>query len=110
MDPMFTSSSIERLAARLGVESGSRRIGRTTLVRLTARGRDLQQRMAEVYASVVDAEVTGHFTEQEADVLVELSKRFDPPSPASTWNGRSKMLRRFNPEMHGSGARAELAE
>jgi len=33
---MSTSSSIERLAARLGVESGSRRIGRTTLVRLTA--------------------------------------------------------------------------
>jgi hypothetical protein len=30
-----TSSSIERLAAQLGVESGSRRIGRTTLVRLT---------------------------------------------------------------------------
>jgi len=36
MDPMFTSSSIERLAARLGVESGFRRIGRTTLLRLTA--------------------------------------------------------------------------
>ena len=36
MDPMSTNSSIERLAARLGVESGSRRIGRTTLVRLTA--------------------------------------------------------------------------
>src|SRR5436305_1892955 len=35
MDPKFTSSSIERLAARLGVESGSRQIGRTTLFRLS---------------------------------------------------------------------------
>jgi len=85
-------------------------VGRTTLVQLTARGRDLQQRMAEVYASVVGAEITGHFTEQDAEVLVELSKQFDPPSPASTWSERSKMPRRFNPEMHGSGARAELAE
>jgi hypothetical protein len=33
---MATNSSIERLATRLGVGSGSRRIGRTTLVRLTA--------------------------------------------------------------------------
>ena len=36
MDPMATSSSIERLATRLGIASGSRRIGRTTLVRLSA--------------------------------------------------------------------------
>ncbi len=36
MDPRVTSSSIERLAARLGVASGSRKIGRTTLIRLTA--------------------------------------------------------------------------
>jgi len=33
---MGTSSSIERLAARLGVESGGRRIGRTTVVRITS--------------------------------------------------------------------------
>ncbi|HEV8124210.1 MAG TPA: DUF4956 domain-containing protein [Gemmatimonadales bacterium] len=32
---MALASSIERLAARLGVESGNRRIGRTTLLRLT---------------------------------------------------------------------------
>jgi len=31
----MAATTIERLAARLGVESGSRRIGRTTLVRLT---------------------------------------------------------------------------
>ncbi len=36
MDPIAKNSSIERLAARLGVESGSRQIGRTTLVRLTS--------------------------------------------------------------------------
>lgn len=35
MDPFAKSSSIERLAVRLGVASGSRQIGRTTLVRLT---------------------------------------------------------------------------
>ena len=35
MDPI-ANSSIERLAARLGVESGSRQIGRTTLVRVTS--------------------------------------------------------------------------
>ena len=85
-------------------------IGRTMVVQLTARGRDLQQRMAEVYASVVDAEIVGQFTEQEANVLVELSKRFDPPSSASTRNERSKILRRFNPETYRSGAPAELAE
>ena len=33
---MATNSSIERLAARLGIGSGSRQIGRTTLVRLCA--------------------------------------------------------------------------
>jgi Domain of unknown function (DUF4956) len=33
---MATSSSLERLASRLGVGSGSRQIGRTTLVRLSA--------------------------------------------------------------------------
>jgi Domain of unknown function (DUF4956) len=33
---MAMNSSIERLATRLGIGSGSRRIGRTTLVRLTA--------------------------------------------------------------------------
>ncbi|MEP7326967.1 MAG: hypothetical protein ABI836_13535, partial [Gemmatimonadota bacterium] len=32
---MALASSIERLAARLGVESGTRKIGRTTLFRLT---------------------------------------------------------------------------
>jgi DNA-binding MarR family transcriptional regulator len=85
-------------------------VGRTMLVQLTARGRNLQQRMAEVYASVVDAEITGQFTEQEADVLVELSKRFDLPSSASKGNERSKILRRFNPETYRSGAPAELAE
>ena len=85
-------------------------VGRTMLVQLTARGRDLQQRMAEVYASVVDAEITGYFTEQEADVLVERLKLFDPPSSASTWNERSKILRRFSPETSRSGAPAELAE
>src|SRR5437773_1309760 len=36
MDPIKKNSSIERLAARLGVDSGSRKIGRTTLVRLTS--------------------------------------------------------------------------
>jgi hypothetical protein len=35
LEAMATDSSIERLAARLGVESGSRRIGRTTLARLS---------------------------------------------------------------------------
>lgn len=85
-------------------------VGRTMLVQLTARGRDLQQRMAEVYASAVEAEITGDFTGQEADLLVELLKRLDPPSCASTWNDRSKVLRRFNPETHRSGAPAELVE
>ncbi|HYS11130.1 MAG TPA: DUF4956 domain-containing protein [Myxococcales bacterium] len=36
MDPIAKNSSIERLAVRLGVASGSRQIGRTTLVRLTS--------------------------------------------------------------------------
>ncbi len=85
-------------------------VGRTMLVQLTARGRDLQQRMGEVFASVVDAEITGEFTGQEADLLIELSKRFDPPLSASAWNERSKMPRRFNPETYRSGAPAELAE
>lgn len=85
-------------------------VGRTMLVQLTARGRDLQQRMAEVYASVVEAEITGQFNGQEADVLIELSKRFDLPSSATTWNERSKMLRRFNLEAYRSGVPAELAE
>jgi DNA-binding MarR family transcriptional regulator len=76
-------------------------VGRTMLVQLTARGRDLQQRMAEI---------TGHFTEQEAESLVELSKRFDPPPSAPTSNERSKILRRFNPETCRSSAPAELAE
>jgi len=31
MDPIAKNSSIERLAVRLGVASGSRQIGRTTL-------------------------------------------------------------------------------
>ena len=85
-------------------------VGRTMLVQLATRGRDLQRRMAEVYASVVDAEVTRQFTGQDADVLVELSKRLDPPSYASGRNERSKSPRRFTPETYRSGAPAELAE
>lgn len=50
--------------------------GRTMLVRLTARGRELQQRMAEVYASAINQEFSGQFTEEEADALVALLDRF----------------------------------
>jgi DNA-binding MarR family transcriptional regulator len=85
-------------------------IGRTMLVQLTARGRDLQKRMAEVYASVVDMEITGQFTEHEADVLLELSKRFESPSSASAEDALSEIPQRFDRETYGSSAPAELAE
>ena len=70
----------------------------------------VRQRMAEVYASVVEAEITGQCTAQEADALVELSNRFDAPSSARMWDERSKMLRRFNTDTQRSRAPAALAE
>lgn len=85
-------------------------VGRTMLVQLTARGRDLQRHMAEAYASVVHTEITVDFTEQEADALAELLKELDPPSSASSWNERGKMLRPFNPEMLGASVSAAPTE
>ena len=78
---------VSRLVDRLA-EGGliSRRrlpaVGRPVLVSLTARGRDLQQRMAEVYASAVDSEIDSQFSQQEAaDVIVLLNRMFGVCSP-----------------------------
>jgi DNA-binding MarR family transcriptional regulator len=56
--------------------------GRTTLIRLTGRGLELQRRMAEALTSVVDAEVVGQFPEQESTILVALLGRFCQPYQA----------------------------
>lgn len=77
-------------------------VGRPILIRLTERGRDLQQRMMEIYASVVEAEVTGHFSEQEAADLVALLSRFyrAPSVPFETAVERASELRCLDPERH----------
>jgi DNA-binding MarR family transcriptional regulator len=58
-------------------------VGRTSLIRLTDRGLALLRRMADVYASVVDAEIVGQFPEQEAAMLLALLDRFYQASSAS---------------------------
>jgi DNA-binding MarR family transcriptional regulator len=59
--------------------------GRTTLIRLTERGFALQQRMAEVYTSVVETEIVGQFPEPDAAILLALLQRFyQAPSPAGS--------------------------
>lgn len=81
---------VSRLIERL-VEGGlvvRRRLpvaGRTSLIRLIDRGLELQQRMAEVYASVVDTEIVGQFPEPEATILLTLLDRFyqAPSEPGS---------------------------
>jgi DNA-binding MarR family transcriptional regulator len=78
---------VSRLIERL-VEGGlvaRRRLsvaGRTSVIRLTAHGLALQQRMAEVYATVVETEIVGQFPEQEAATLLSLLERFYQASSA----------------------------
>jgi DNA-binding MarR family transcriptional regulator len=76
--------------------------GRTTLIRLTNRGRELQHRMAEVYVSAIEGEVSGQFTEGEAAALVALLDRFyhatsspDRDENVETWPHSSPEGRRF---------------
>jgi DNA-binding MarR family transcriptional regulator len=85
-------------------------IGRPLLIRLTERGRDLQQRMAEVYTSAVDAAIIGQFSEQEAALLVALLGRFyhAPSASAEPVAGKVHGLRHFNSERCEVGALAEL--
>jgi DNA-binding MarR family transcriptional regulator len=60
-------------------------VGRPILVRLTGRGRDLQQRMMETCVSVVEAEVMRHFSEHEAsDLVVLLSQLYRTLMPLET--------------------------
>jgi DNA-binding MarR family transcriptional regulator len=76
-------------------------VGRTTLIRLTERGLELQQRMAEVYASVVDAELVGQFSEQEAAMLLPLLDRlYQEPSVPNNVTSEARLM----------PARRELAE
>jgi DNA-binding MarR family transcriptional regulator len=60
--------------------------GRTSVIRLTDCGLALQQRMAEVYASVVEIEIVGQFPEPEAAILLTLLDRFyqAPSAPNGT--------------------------
>ena len=85
-------------------------IGRPLLIHLTERGRDLQQRMAEVYISAVDAEIIRQFSEQEAALLVALLGRFyhAPSASAEPVAGKVHGLRHFNSERCEVGALAEL--
>jgi DNA-binding MarR family transcriptional regulator len=65
--------------------------GRTTLIRLTERGLALQQRMAEVYTSVVETEIVGQFPEQDADMLVALLQRlYQTPSAPGSVTSKSR--------------------
>jgi DNA-binding MarR family transcriptional regulator len=58
-------------------------VGRPIFVCLTERGRDLQQRMAEVYASTVDTELTSQFRPQEvADAIILLNRLLGIGSPS----------------------------
>jgi DNA-binding MarR family transcriptional regulator len=81
-------------------------IGRPVLIRLTERGRDLQQRVAEVYTSAVDAEIIGQFSEQEAALLAALLGRFyhAPCESAEPVAGEVHGLRHFNSERCEVGA------
>lgn len=94
------SRLIERLVeGRLVVRRRLPVIGRTAMIRLTERGRALQQRMAEVYASSVDTEVIGQFSEQEAAVLVALlSRLYHMPSPLEVPVARADASRGFSPD------------
>ena len=56
--------------------------GRTSMIRLTERGLALQQRMAEVHASVVETEIVEQFPEQDAAMLLALLDRIHQPSSA----------------------------
>jgi hypothetical protein len=99
MDPMATRSSIERLASRLGVGSGSRQIGRTTLVRLA------------IYYAAVLAIVAGFIilTDNMRGTRFGSSKA-EPPvdSVAQLTSGFFEPLLRSLPPL-GTGAAAALA-
>jgi DNA-binding MarR family transcriptional regulator len=103
------SRLIERLAeGGLVIRRRLLVVGRPILMRLTERGRDLQQRMMEIYASAVEAEVTGQFSEQEAaDLVALLSRVYRAPSVLSETAAGVSELRCLDPERHMP---AELAE
>jgi len=107
------SRLIERLAeGGLVVRRRLPAIGRPLLIRLTERGRDLQQRMAEVYASAVDAEIIGQFSEEEAATLIALLSRLYHVRSAAgePAGGRGDRLQHFDPEAPESSALAEFAD
>jgi DNA-binding MarR family transcriptional regulator len=85
-------------------------VGRTMVIQLTARGRELQHRMAEVYASAVESEVSGQFTDGEAAALVALLDRFCHAASSLIQDEDVKTQRRSNPEGRDFAAFAEPAE
>jgi len=90
---MAVTSSIERLAARIGVESGRRQIGRTTLVRLT------------VYYAVVLAIIAGFIVVTGDMKGMEAAQRAQDVSAddlvQSLWQ---PLFRAFPPLAYGAAA------
>ena len=78
---------------------------RLYVIRLTTRGRELQQKMAAAYWSIIDTEITSQFSEEDASVLVALLNCLcgtETPSdePKSTW---AETPREFQPTMRRLG-------
>jgi DNA-binding MarR family transcriptional regulator len=85
-------------------------IGRTNRVRLTGRGRELLDRMAEVHAAAIEREVGAQFTADEATALVGLLDRFCRAAPVPEPEEGPAQPRRSSPQRTAFAALAQLAE